>query len=484
MANRDSNKKIVNIDNSRNRSAGNSNSSNRKANSKLKTEFLVAFIFLVIFVYIIINVFFYYTKEKVSIYEVQGDDISVDTRYKGIAIREEYLVSTDYAGYINYYVQNGKRTTNNGVVFSVDESSYLYSQINENTGVEKLTTDEIKQIKNLIYGYKGNYSQANFGEITQFKEEITDTIYEIVNDASIESMYSLKDSGSTSSFHVRKSSYAGIVSYKTDDLCGCVFDDLSPEMFADDYTVAERNMKSTGLISSGSDVYRIIPDENWQIAVNIPEKLYLALLEKDTVEFYINDYFQPLTGSLQTIQKENNYYALISLDQYMSMFVDDRILEIEFNEDTDGGLKVPLSAISKKNFYLIPLSMFVESEEYNGNVLFREAYDPQSGETVYEPIHASKYFSDGHYAYVDTNLLNEGDLLVNTETEERLRVNLVNSLEGVYNVNKGYYRFVRIERIKQNNEYAIVKKDTDNGLRLYDHIALHAEDAIDQAIIY
>ena len=43
---------------------------------------------------------------------------------------------------------------------------------------------------------------------------------------------------------------------------------------------------------------------------------------------------------------------------------------------------------------------------------------------------------------------------------------------------------VKIERLRQNNEYAIVKKNTKDGLNLYDHIALDASVAKDQAIIY
>jgi len=57
------------------------------------------------------------------------------------------------------------------------------------------------------------------------------------------------------------------------------------------------------------------------------------------------------------------------------------------------------------------------------------------------------------------------------------------SLKGVYNVNKGYYRFQRIERLRQNSEYVIIKKNTPDGVRRYDHIAMNSEDAVDSAII-
>ena len=478
------NGKIVNIDGSKRGDESHPNKPKKRSSGGFRPQILAGVIIFIVFVYILVNIFFYITKDKVSIYEVQGDDISVETGYRGIAVRDEHIVTSDCSGYINYFVQNGKKTTNNGVVFSVDESKSLHSKINENYGIDKLTEDEVKSIKNLIYGYVGSYSSAEFYEVTEFEKDISDSIFEIVNDASIENMYELRDYGSTSSFHVKRSSYSGVVSYYFDNLCGCTFEDINADMFKPDYNVNREYLKSRELIKDGDRVYRIIPNEEWQIVVNIPESLYQEFVYKTSISFYINDYFQPMTADLRIEQKEDAYYAILTLDEYMSMFVDERILEIEFNEDNDSGLKIPLSAVATKNFYLVPLTMFIENEDYNGNVLLREGYDQASGSPIYEVIHAQKFFSDGTYAYIDMDILKSGDHLVNTETGESFYVKMVNSLEGVYNVNKGYYQFVRIEKMRQNNEYAIIKKDTPDGLRLYDHIALKAEDAKDKDIIY
>ena len=60
----------------------------------------------------------------------------------------------------------------------------------------------------------------------------------------------------------------------------------------------------------------------------------------------------------------------------------------------------------------------------------------------------------------------------------------VNKLEGAYNINKGYAVFKRIERIKTENGYSIVKKNSASGLSAYDHIALNAEHVVEDAVIY
>ena len=456
----------------------------RRLLNHMKAEYFCAVIFAVIFVYIVINFLFYAGKDKVSIYEVQGDNISTETKFKGIALRKEKIISSDYAGYINYYIQNGKRSAKNGVLFSVDEGSKLYSEILDKTGIDQLQDNDIKAIKNVIYGYLDDYSGFRFDEVAEFKNEISDTVYELVNDTSIENMKAIASAGSTSAFHVRRADSAGVVSYKNDKLCGLDFDGVTDDMFDDKYELNTTGMRSTGLVMAGDPICRIVTDESWEIAVKIPENTYISLLELDKISVYINDYYLPIDCGLKTVQRGSSYYAVLSLDKYMPMYIDERILTVEMVSNVEGGLKIPISAIAKKEFYLVPLSLLVENEQYTGQVFLKEGYSSETGDPMYIPVYPSKYFSDNDYAYIDMNLLNEGDWLDNPATGERYKVGLKNTIEGVYNVNKGYFQFVKIERIRQNSEYAIVKKNTKDGLNLYDHIALDAAAAKDQAIIY
>lgn len=57
-------------------------------------------------------------------------------------------------------------------------------------------------------------------------------------------------------------------------------------------------------------------------------------------------------------------------------------------------------------------------------------------------------------------------------------------LEGVYCINQGYAVFRRVEIIDQNEEYAIVAKDTDYGLIRYDHIVKDASKVKEEDILY
>ena len=341
----------------------------------------------------------------------------------------------------------------------------------------------IGSVMNVIYGYLDDYSDSRLNEVNEFKNEISDTIYSLVNDNSIENMKKIGADSSNSAFHIKRTDVAGVISYKTDSVCGLGFDDLKPEMFQDSYDFKTKNIKSTGLVGQGEPVCRIVTDDNWKIAVKIPEELYVRFIERDSISLYINDYYVPVTGSVQTLQRDSDYYVLISIDKYMSMYIDHRVLDIKFVMNDETGLKIPVSSKVDKAFYIVPMSVFVEDESYRANMLLRECSDKEGG-FMYEQVYIDKFFTDNTYAYVDTKYLNDGDVLVNNETGERYSVHATGTIEGVFNVNKGFNQFVRIEKIRANGEYIIIRNNTPDGLRIYDHIALNAKDAQDLAIIY
>ena len=66
----------------------------------------------------------------------------------------------------------------------------------------------------------------------------------------------------------------------------------------------------------------------------------------------------------------------------------------------------------------------------------------------------------------------------------RILYTFVNKLEGAYNINKGYAVFKRVERLKTENGYVIVKKNSASGLSAYDHIALDATSVVEDSVIY
>jgi len=73
---------------------------------------------------------------------------------------------------------------------------------------------------------------------------------------------------------------------------------------------------------------------------------------------------------------------------------------------------------------------------------------------------------------------------VKPDSQERYQVGASASLQGVYNINKGYAVFKQIEILKSNEEYYTIRKGTDYGLSVYDHIVLNAETVQEGQLIY
>ena len=80
--------------------------------------------------------------------------------------------------------------------------------------------------------------------------------------------------------------------------------------------------------------------------------------------------------------------------------------------------------------------------------------------------------------------LKAGDVLIMPGSEERFTVGPTASLEGVYNINKGYAVFKQIDIIEDNEEFVTVRKGTRYGLSVYDHILLDGSIGEEGAQVY
>ena len=99
-------------------------------------------IFAIIFVYLVFSVYTYMKKEKVQFYEIVEGNIVNDRQYTGIILRDERVESTDRAGYINYYIREGKRAAIGTRIYSIDETGNMAELMQENPDAF-VTADEI-----------------------------------------------------------------------------------------------------------------------------------------------------------------------------------------------------------------------------------------------------------------------------------------------------------------------------------------------------
>ena len=184
-------------------------------------------------------------------------------------------------------------------------------------------------------------------------------------------------------------------------------------------------------------------------------------------------------------------YGKLDFSKYMEQFVSDRYVDFEIVTDEVRGLKIPRSSVTDVTFYVIPKDYYVSGKKDSSDTSIvsqsgfrKETY--ADGKTVGVVTPCTIYYADDEYYYVDAgenSELKAGDFLTKDDSGERYQIGMTQSVQGVYNINRGYTVFRRIEILSSNDEYYTIKKGTDYGLSVYDHIVLDANAVIGNGMI-
>ncbi|NLL73547.1 MAG: hypothetical protein GX237_08465 [Clostridiales bacterium] len=452
---------------------------------KRKTLNIGIIIFLILFLYIAINIYIYFTKEHISIHEVQEGYNVVDNRVTGLILREEKIFYNDKAGYVYYFQKEGERVAKNSSIYSVNDSTQIMDIITSGEEHFTLSEDTTKQFQYEIMKFHNNYSDYDFSYVYNFKLDVESAMVNILNQNMLDKGLQIQEeTGFAYTYDVFKSEASGLISYYMDDFENVTKNNIIMDMFnVDNYK--KTDLRSSELIAVNNPVYKLVTSENWSIILPITNDQYEKLLGKDKIDFTILADNFTTSAPINIFQNplDSLYYAELTMDKLVSNYLDYRLIDIELHIEAVEGLKVPLSAITTKDFYMVPLNYFTTGGNTDEKGLVKEEYDKDTGEVNLIFVSADIYNQDEIYGYVDTRQFPHNTWIRSVDGD-RYQLSVTDKLTGVYNVNKGYAVFNRIEIIYQNESYCIVKKDTDYGLSLYDHIALDYTTVIEQSIIY
>lgn len=440
-------------------------------------------IFLVILVYVLFHVYTFFTKTEIPLYEVQPGEMYITSQCDGMILREEELVYTEIAGYINYYFGEGSRISKNCTVYSIDSNRDIYNLLSGNATEIKLSGDDLEDLKlllqeTLIYSDSGrNIPEKKAQIITGYQRLIDTMLMKELNQI-------VTSTGISSNFHVVSSAQSGIISYMMDEYTDYTLQEVTADCFENQD--AYSSLYSIDLIAANSPVYKIITDDSWKIIVLLTDTLYGQLLGKENATFYLENELK-VTAPINCYKKDNAYFAEITMDKYLANYSSERFLKVKFEVEHVEGLKIPESAITFKDYYRIPEEYLVlggnETAQTKG--LLVEEFDAETGTTRYTFQEAEIFYSTDGFAYIDCLDFAKETYISTPDMNSRVMLyTFVNKLEGAYNINKGYAVFKRVERLKTENGYVIVKRNSVSGLSAYDHVALDAEHVVEDAIIY
>lgn len=441
-------------------------------------------IFAVIFLYVCICISMYFKDNHIRPYEVREGSLSSENLYTGIIIREENIITAEASGYVNYYAREGERVAVGNLVYTVDETGRLSDYINsEELGTNVLSDSDLLQLKSEIVNFVHGFSPENYASTYSFKYAVKGTVLKFANVSLMDSINDLNNGELRSMVTLARAPQSGIVMYWTDG-----YEDLKPsEVTANMLKVSDYEKKqllSNELIATEDAVYKICNNENWSLVIQVDEARAAELEQAEVVKVrFMKNQNESWANITILYNSDGNIYAQLSFTNSMISFVNDRFLEVELLLHEETGLKIPNSSIVEREFFLIPEAYITRSGSTDSYGVLRETVlEDGTPSTAY--IEVSIYsLVDGEY-YVDAGALQSGDHLFMPDSTETYTVSKRDTLTGVYNMNKGYADFKQIEILYHNEEYSIVKSNTEYGLNVYDLIVQDASGVTADQFIY
>lgn len=443
-------------------------------------------IFALIFVYVVFSVYTYIRKDQVQFYEVVEGDIVNDRNYEGIILREETVETTARAGYVSYYVREGKRASVGTSIYSLDETGSLTSFLEDNPDANiTLTEANLSEIKRQLTAFSMSYRDAEFSDVYDTQYALEASVMEYATFNSLDNLDNLLEQTGIS-FQRITSPRAGVISYAIDGFEGKDAAQISASDF-DKSAYSRAITKSGQPIEQSAPVYKIITSDDWSVIFPMSEQdiADYSGMSRLNVHFTTDDLnleaqFSMTTGS------DGATYGKLDFDQYMVQFVSERFVNFELGQERANGLKIPATSVTTKSFYLVPLEYMTQGGDTSESGFLKEVY-AEDGTASVEFLPTTIYYATEEYYYIDNSeagTWRAGDYVVKPDSTERYQIGSTASLQGVYNINKGYAVFKQIDILKSNDEYYTIRKGTSYGLNVFDHIVLDASTVYEGELIY
>ena len=403
-------------------------------------------IFGALFFYMAVSLFFYLTADHIKSFQVVQGTLSRNDTYTAFAMRTESVQLSSGSGYVQFYTPNASKISRGSAVYGISAT--------ENADTSGISADAATRtsLRSSLARFSSDYDSSSFSGIYQLKTELSAKL-----------LAAAAENGDSSSQTIFYADQDGVVVYGSDGYESYTEDSLTPELFSTKASVV--SFDSGAQTEPGNAVYRLVTDEQWEIAVPVTNKQVVTLSNFSTIKVKFLKDGKTQTGTLVT--------------------------------NTGSGLKIPNTAITEKDFYKIPAQMLVQGGDSNSSGFLREKTDKKgnvmlddNGQPVTEFVNATIYeqVNDENdnpvEYYVDMAAFNDGDILRAQDSATTYQIGETVPLQGVYCINKGYAVFRKIQIVDQNAEYSIIKKQTQYGISQYDYIVENASTVSEEDIVH
>lgn len=422
------------------------------------------------------------TKEHVSIYEVTDTQIADDEVIRGVIVRDESVVKTKKDGFVNYYVGEGAKIGANTVVYSIDGTGQFAGDISaiESDDIS-LSDEDTREIRSDIANFRGNFDLSEYSSVTNFKYNIDNTLLKMTTVSLLKQLDKITKKKDTSSLELVKAKQPGIISFCSDGLEDLSIDNITKDNFKD-MNDSWTQLRTTGSVEKGNIVYKLVNSEKWSVVLPLSDKQYKKIYDKTTIPVTFKKDGLKTIAEVSTFIIDSSYYAKLDFDKYMIRYLENRYIDIEIEFNNADGLKIPVSSILKKKFYIIPKEYITKDDDSGSEGVTVLTYRKDGTKKKTFKSVGTYYEAENDNVYISASICKAGSTII--KGSNSMQLEKTTKLDGVYNCNQGFCEFRRIEKLYSNDEYLIVSKDTKYGLSTYDHIILNPGIISEDEIIY
>ena len=228
-------------------------------------------------------------------------------------------------------------------------------------------------------------------------------------------------------------------------------------------------------------VYKLITSDVWTVAVELDDAMAKELEDKEYVKVRFSKDNETTWGAFSLYNTKDSNLGFFTFDHSMIRYATERFLDIELILEDETGLKIPKSAVTKKDFYTIPQDYLTRGGNNNEIGIMVQG---RRNSIEFVPVTVYYRDIDTDLVYIDMNNFKKETVLKKPDSSDTLTLKEKASLSGVYNVNKGYAIFRQVNILCESEEYYIISNGNDYGLSNYDHIALDSDTVRDNEIVF
>ena len=144
--------------------------------------------------------------------------------------------------------------------------------------------------------------------------------------------------------------------------------------------------KSGELLEKDGPAYKIITSEQWSLVFQLTEDDVKEYSSMENLEITFPGYGLTINGKFTiSAGADGKSYGKVDFDKYLVQFASERFIKFEVNADPVQGLKIPVTSVISKDFFLVPIDYLAQGGDSSDSGFYKEVYSDKGTSVVFVP---------------------------------------------------------------------------------------------------